>query len=168
MGQGPRFGLGLHRHREGKTDYRRRLKLIKSGKPRAVVRRSSRNTQVQLVTFDPEGDRIEAAAGSGELADHGWSGSGSNCPASYLTGLLAGHRAVEAGLEEAVLDIGENAPSPGSNVFAVLKGLVDAGVEIPHGEEVVPAEERLRGEHIDDDTVDEFETARGSITGGSD
>lgn len=167
MGQGPRFGLGLHRHREGKTDYRQRLKLIKSGKPRAVVRRSNRNTQVQLVLFDPDGDRIEASAGSRELAEHGWTGPGSNCPASYLTGYLAGQRAVEAGLEEAVLDIGESAPSPGSNVFAVLQGLVDAGVEIPHGEEVVPAEERLRGEHIDEETVDEFETVKDAITGGS-
>lgn len=167
MGHGPRHRTGLHRHRSGDTDYRRRLKLLKSGKPRAVVRRSLRDTRVQLVTYDAEGDEIQAQAEARELADLGWEGHGSNCPAAYLTGYLAGTRAVEAGVDEAVLDIGDHAPSPGSNVFAALKGLVDAGVDIPHGEDVVPDEERLQGAHIDEAVPDQVEAVRDAIDGGS-
>lgn len=151
MAHGPRYRTGLRRQREGRTDYRRRLKLLKSGKPRAVVRRSLRNTRVQLVAFDPEGDRVLAQAEARELADHGWDCSGSSCPAAYLTGFLAGTRAVEAGVEEAVLDIGDHAPSPGSNIFGALAGLLDAGVDIPHGEQVLPDAYRLRGEHAGGD-----------------
>jgi len=33
-------------------------------------------------------------------------------------------------------------------VFAALKGVVDAGMRIPHSEEILPDESRIRGEHI--------------------
>ena len=72
-------------------------------------------------------------------------------PAAYLTGYLAGLRAVKDGVEEAVLDIGLKTPVKGGNLFAALKGMLDAGVDIPHGEEVIPAEDRLAGKHISDD-----------------
>jgi large subunit ribosomal protein L18 len=39
-------------------------------------------------------------------------------------------------------------PVPGSKVFAVLKGALDAGLQIPHGEEVLPPEDRISGKHI--------------------
>ena len=29
--------------------------------------------------------------------------------------------------------------------------MLDAGVDIPHGEEVIPSEDRLAGKHINDD-----------------
>jgi large subunit ribosomal protein L18 len=35
-------------------------------------------------------------------------------------------------------------------VFAALKGMVDAGLEIPHGDQVLPDEDRINGAHIDD------------------
>lgn len=165
MGHGARYRTGLRRHRRGRTDHRRRLKLLKSGKPRAVVRRSLRNTRVQIVAFDPDGDRVTAQAEALELADRGWTGSGANCPAAYLTGYLAGARAVEAGVAEAVLDIGDHAPSPGSNVFAALRGLLDAGVDVPHGEAVLPSARRLRGEHIDDGTPDAFDSVLEALGG---
>jgi large subunit ribosomal protein L18 len=62
--------------------------------------------------------------------------------------LLAGKRALDAGLEEAVLDIGLNSPTPGSKVFAIQEGAIDAGVEIPHNEDVLAEWPRNRGEHI--------------------
>lgn len=165
MSQGPRYRTGLHRHREGRTDHRHRLKLIKSGKPRAVVRRSLRDTRVQLVVYRADGDRVAAQATAGELSDHGWNGSGSNCPAAYLTGFLAGTRAADAGITDAVLDIGDHAPSPGSNIFAALRGLIDAGVDVPHGDQVLPSARRLRGEHIDDGTPDEFDRVLEALGG---
>jgi large subunit ribosomal protein L18 len=69
-------------------------------------------------------------------------------PAAYLTGLLAGKRALAAGLAEAVLDIGLNSPTPGSKVFAVQEGAIDAGLEIPHNDDVLAEWPRTRGEHI--------------------
>jgi len=68
----------------------------------------------------------------------------------YLTGLLAGKRAVDAGLEEAVLDIGLNTATPGNKVFAVQEGAIDAGLEIPHNDSVLADWSRTRGEHIAD------------------
>ena len=53
-------------------------------------------------------------------------------------------------MEEAVLDIGLKGPARGSAVFAALKGMLDAGISIPHGEEVLPAGERINGAHIDE------------------
>jgi large subunit ribosomal protein L18 len=61
---------------------------------------------------------------------------------------LAGGRAIEAGLSEAVLDIGLNTATPGNKVFAVQEGAIDAGLEIPHNESVLADWSRNRGEHI--------------------
>jgi len=69
-------------------------------------------------------------------------------PAAYLTGLLAGTRAIENGVEEAVLDIGLNTATPGSKVFAIQEGAIDAGLEIPHNDSVLADWSRTRGEHV--------------------
>ena len=50
-----------------------------------------------------------------------------------------------------MLDIGLRTPVKGGNLFAALKGMLDAGVDVPHGEEVIPSEDRLAGKHISDD-----------------
>jgi len=42
-------------------------------------------------------------------------------------------------------------PAKGATVFAALKGMVDAGMKIPHGKDVLPSKERLAGKHIGDD-----------------
>ena len=47
-----------------------------------------------------------------------------------------------------MLDIGFHTPVHGSTVFAVLKGALDAGLKVPHSEEALPSEDRIRGEHI--------------------
>ena len=46
--QGPRYSVKPRRRREGKTDYRKRLKLLRSGKVRVAIRKSLKNTQIQL------------------------------------------------------------------------------------------------------------------------
>lgn len=165
MAHGPRYNVPYRRRREGKTDYRQRLALLKSGKPRLVVRRTTKNVVAQFVTYDPEGDRVVAQAEALELEDLGWDGYTSNTPSAYLTGLLAAQRSREAGVDEAVLDLGLQKPAKGGVVFAVLRGALDAGVEVPHGDGVFPAEERLRGAHIDDDTPESFAEVHEAITG---
>lgn len=150
MSEGPRYHVAFRRRREGRTDYRQRLRLLKSEQPRAVVRFSSRRVVVALTSFDPNGDRVLAAADSGELAPMGFpSESLASTPASYLTGYLAGLRAKAAGTEEAVLDAGLRIPTAGGRVLGALKGLLDAGVEIPHGEETeFPSADRMNGKHL--------------------
>jgi large subunit ribosomal protein L18 len=114
-----------------------------------VVRTSNQHTTVQFVEAKLEGDLVLASAKSSELTkEYGWGFSTGNLPASYLTGLLAGKRALDQGLQKAILDIGLKGSSKGARVFGALKGALDAGVEIPHGKEVLPEETRLRGEHI--------------------
>jgi len=148
MASGPRYTVPMRRRREARTDYHQRLRLLKSGKPRLVARKSNRQVRAQLVTTGPEGDRTAAAAQSKDLREYGWEAPLSNMPAAYLTGLLAGLRAIEAGVEEAVLDIGLNSPTPGSKVFAVQEGAIDAGLEIPHNDSVLADWSRTRGEHV--------------------
>ncbi len=148
MASGPRYTVPMRRRREARTDYHQRLRLLKSGKPRLVARTSNKHVRAQLVVTGPQGDRTVASAHSGDLREHGWEAPTGNMPAAYLTGLLAGLRALEAGLDEAVLDIGLNSPTPGSKVFAVQEGAIDAGLEIPHNDDVLADWSRTRGEHI--------------------
>ncbi|QGA82205.1 Ribosomal protein L18 [Halomicrobium sp. LC1Hm] len=100
------------------------------------------------MTLGPDGDETLAAAQSQDLQEFGWEAPTGNLPAAYLTGLLAGLRAIENGVEEAVLDIGLNSPTPGSKVFAVQEGAIDAGLEIPHNDSVLADWQRTRGSHI--------------------
>jgi large subunit ribosomal protein L18 len=113
-----------------------------------VVRRTNRHILIQLVTAEMEGDKTLVSANSSELEQYGYTGATANTPAAYLTGMLFAVKAKKAGQDRAILDIGLNRATPGARVFAALKGAVDAGLEIPYGEEIVPSEERLKGAHI--------------------
>jgi len=149
MKAGPRYHVKPRRHRERKTDYRLRLKLLRSKKPRIVVRKSLKAIRVQFVEYNPQGDKILASAVSNELAkDYGWKYSTSNTSAAYLTGLLAGKRAIEKGIEHGVLDIGLYHPTVGSTLFAALKGVLDAGIECPHDAQMLPKDDRINGAHL--------------------
>ncbi len=142
------YVVKFRRRREGKTNYRKRLKLLLSKKPRFVVRKSNCYIVTHIVEFDRKGDRTIAYAHSGELRKFGWPYSCKNTPAAYLTGLLCGLRALKKGIKGAILDIGLHTPSRGAKVFAAMKGAVDAGLQIPHSEEILPSEERIKGLHI--------------------
>ncbi len=148
MAKGPRYKVPYRRRREGKTNYRKRLRLLLSRKPRLVVRITNRRVIAQIVEYHPDGDKVLVGVDSSMLTKYGWKGDLNNTPAAYLTGLLVGKKALEKGIREAILDIGLHTPTRGGRVFAVLKGAVDAGLDVPHSEEVLPDESRIRGEHI--------------------
>ena len=151
MAYGPSYRVAFRRRREGKTDYQQRRSLVISGLPRMVVRGSLRSVSVQLAKAEVGGDKILVSATSKELAkNYGWLGGRGNLPAAYLTGLICGHKAVAGGVKEAVLDLGLRAPTKGSLVFATLKGILDAGVAVPHDEKKLPDEKRIQGQHISD------------------
>ena len=148
MATGPRYNVPMRRRREVRTDYHQRLRLLKSGKPRLVARKSNRHVRAQLVGTGPNGDNTLASAHSGDLAEYGWEAPTGNLPSAYLTGFLAGKRALDAGVDEAVLDIGLNSATPGAKVFALQEGAIDAGLDVPHNESVFADWDRTRGEHI--------------------
>lgn len=150
MAKGATYKVPMRRRREGRTDYQQRLRLLKSGMPRFVVRKSNKHVQVQLIVARSEGDHTVVSAHTSELEDYGWEGPTGNLPAAYLVGYLAGRRAVDEGYEEAVLDVGLNRVTEGNKLFAAVMGAVEAGFEIPHSEDVLPSWERVRGEHIAD------------------
>ncbi len=138
----------LKRRRELKTDYHQRLALLKSGLPRLVVRKSLRYILAQIVEYDPKGDKVLFSVLSKKLRDFGWNFSFANTPAAYLTGLIVGYEALKRGVKKAVLDIGLQRSTKGNRIYALVKGCLDAGLEVPCSEAVIPSEERIRGEHI--------------------
>jgi len=137
--------LPPRRRREGLTDYRKRLKLVKSGLPRLVIRKTNRYIIVQVIKSKMGGDETLITVTSKKLAEYGWKASFKNTPAAYLTGLLAGMLAKKKGVEKAIVDIGLHRAVKGSKVFAAVKGFIDAGLEVPAGEEIFPDEDRIKG-----------------------
>lgn len=156
MAKGARYKVEYRRKRKRKTDYKRRLNLLKSGKPRLVIRKSNRYLLAQLIKYHPNGDKILCSANSQELKNFQWSFSLKNIPAGYLTGFLFGLRAKKKKIEEGILDLGLQRPITGSRVYSVLKGVIDAGVRIPHSPEIFPSEGRIKGEHISQHTKKEI------------
>ncbi len=140
----------LRRRREGVTDYRARKKAITSQRPLLVIRVSNKNVSCQFIRPTVKGDVVLSAAHSKELAKLGWHGSSKSTPACYLLGLRAGRKALEAGVKEAVAYNGVVPFIRGSRIAALLKGVVDAGVVVPVGEEAFPDEGRLSGKAIAD------------------
>ena len=139
--------MKFKRQKQGKTDYKKRFALLKSGKPRLVVRKSLNNVRVQIVKYRPEGDEVVFTADLGSIKKHGWK-AGANIPAAYLIGFLAGKLALKAKVKEAILDMGRHRATKGGKIFAALKGAIDAGLIVPHDESVFPSKERLEGQHI--------------------
>ncbi len=146
------------RKREGKTNYRKRLRLLLAKKPRAVIRITNKKIIIQLVDFKNTGDHVLIGIDSSALKKHGWNFSMKNLPAAYLTGFLFGKKALQKNIKEAVLDLGFKPPIKGNKVYACLKGALDAGLNIPHSKEVFPTEERISGKHIQNkDIADQFQ-----------
>jgi large subunit ribosomal protein L18 len=140
----------LRRRREGVTDYRARKRAITSQKPLLVVRISNKNVSIQFVKPTVKGDVVLSASHSKELAKVEWHGSSKSTPACYLLGLMAGKKAKAAGVTEAVAYNGVVPFIRGSRIAALLKGVVDAGVAVPVGEEAFPPAERISGKAIAD------------------
>lgn len=141
--------VGYRRKREGKTDYKKRLKMLLSSKPRLVVRKSVSSISAQIIEYNEDGDKVVASVKGSDLSKLGWNYNYKNTTSAYLLGLLIGKKAKEKGIKEAVLDIGLNKSIPGSRLFAVLKGAINNGLNIPHSEEILPKEERIMGKHIE-------------------
>ncbi len=148
MIKGKIFTVPFRRKREGRTYYKKRLKILISNKYRFVVRKSLKNIYASIVKYNPKGDKVLITVSSNSLSKLGWKGGTGNLPSAYLTGLLAGKKSIENGIKEAVLDIGFSNSVKGSRLYAALAGALDSGLKIPANAEIMPSKERLSGEHI--------------------
>jgi len=151
MATGKSYSVKFRRRRSGKTNYKKRLAFMKSEKSRLVVRRSNKYLITQLVNYDEAGDKSVVQFNSISLKKKGWKHSCANVPAAYLSGLEIAKMAKTAKIKEAIFDMGSYTPTKGCRIYAVLKGAVDGGLNIPHSEKAFPSEERLNGEHISKD-----------------
>jgi large subunit ribosomal protein L5e len=163
-----------------------------SPKYRLVVRFSQRNIISQLIQSRIEGDHIVQVVYSKQLKNFGIQISLTSFPSAYLTGYLIGKKFFpvnrwnylqaiqtkfikkklikknkdiinkEKGLS-VILDIGLTRSSKGNKVFALMKGAVDAGLNIPYNEKRFPGyskdqknfsieklNNRIKGHHIAD------------------
>jgi len=160
----PTYKVKFRRRREMKTDYKKRLALLKSSKQRLVVRKSNNGTVVELVTYKPAGDIVESFFSTRGLKKFGWSGHTGNLPAAYLAGYACAKKALKsAKSKDAVLDIGLCSPVHGSRIFAALKGAIDAGMKIPCDEKVFPKADRFSGKHISEQVVKNFDQAKSAL-----
>ncbi len=148
MKKGKVFTVAFRRKRQGRTYYKKRLRMLLSNKLRFVVRKSLKNFQISIIEYHPEGDKIILTVSSSTLNKFGWKGSNCNLSSAYLCGLIAGKKAVEKGIKNAILDLGFINPVKGSSSYAALAGAIDAGLNIPLNPEVLPNKDRIAGEHI--------------------
>jgi len=71
------------RRREGRTNYHKRLGLVKSGKNRFVVRKTVSSLVCQIVDYKHKGDLTMISVSTKDLSEFGWKGGTGNLPSSY-------------------------------------------------------------------------------------
>ena len=136
----------LRRLREEKTNYKKRGTMLIGKRDFITVNITNENTQVQILKPGMTGDKVVASAHSRYLLTKGWKGSRKSVPAAYLTGYLAGKKALGQGAKDAILYTGTRKYT--QRMAAALKGVIDAGVEVPANEETFPSDERINGDHL--------------------
>lgn len=145
------------RRMEARTDYRARLALLKSEKPRLVIRKSNRYILAQVVESHSAQDRVVINATSKDLLSKGWpqefKGSLKSLPAAYLLGLMIGKKA-EVKTKEAILDLGMQRNVKKSRIYAVLKGVLDSGLAVPHSPDSLPSIELIKANKKTGNLVD--------------
>ena len=111
-----------------------------------TVHITNENTLVQVLKPGMTGDTVVSSAHSRYLLGKGWKGSRKSVSAAYLTGYLAGKKALGKGATDAILYTGTKRYT--QRMAAALKGVIDAGVQVPANEETFPSNERINGEHL--------------------
>ena len=149
----------LRRLREEKTNYRRRRAMLMGKKDFVTVKISNENTLVQVHAPELSGDKVIASAHSRFLLKNGWKGSRKSVSAAYLTGYFAGKKALVKGVKNAILYSGTDSYT--QRMAAALKGVVDAGMQIPANSETFPSDDRINGQHLK--IKNDFEKVKSTI-----
>jgi len=155
------------RRRECKTNYLARKKLLQSGAPRVAFRKTNRYVTAQYIISKEAQDNVKIGLSSKDLLKFGWpkesSGALKSITASYFLGLLMGKRIIQEKLEKPIIDFGLLIAIHKNKLFAFLKGLKDAGIEVKCPEEAFPSKERIMGEHLKNKV--KFEEIKSKIIG---
>jgi large subunit ribosomal protein L18 len=149
MKSGPTFNVPFSRKRKHKTDYKKRLALLKSKLPRAVVRLSNNLVRIQIIDYRREGDITLVSVTSNNLKKLGWNYNLKNTPSVYLTALLMSENAKSKGIKKIIFDTGIKNYSAKSKIFAALKAIVDSGIECSYNEKAFPTQDRITGKAIE-------------------
>ena len=155
------------RRKENKTDYGKRINLLKSDSPRLVFRKTNKYVIVEYVTSISAQDKVELGTTSKALIEYGWpkesTGSLKSTPAVYLTGFLFGKEILEKKLQIPIIDIGMTRNLHKNKVFAFIKGLKDSGLNVKCEEQYYPDENRIKGKHLKEDFSKKFEEIKQKI-----
>ncbi|MEK6833050.1 MAG: 50S ribosomal protein L18 [Nanoarchaeota archaeon] len=140
------------RRKENKTDYLKRLKLLKGEKPRIIFRKTNRYIISEYIESKEAQDKVIIGFDSRKLNEYGWpkdaQGSLKSITASYLTGYLIGKTIIKEKLENPILDSGMNRVLHKNKIYAFIKGLIDSGIKINCKKEFFPEELRIKGQHL--------------------
>ena len=128
------------RRREGKTDYKARLNMLKSEKPRIVIRKTNRYIIIQYVISETAKDEIIFGVNSKELLKYGWkeedSGKLKSVQAAYLTGYLFAKKAKDRELKSGILDFGLARSVKNSRIYFAAKWILAGELKINFNGEV--------------------------------
>jgi large subunit ribosomal protein L18 len=157
--------LALKRRRKEKTNYKRRLGLLKSNKPRLAIRKSNNYITLQLIEFNVKNlkENTKLAYSSKKLDEFGWKYSKKNLPACYLAGLALGLLCKKEKIKEGILDLGLNKVTKGNKLFSALLGCVEGGLNINYSDKHIPSEDRIKGKHISSEIEKNFEITKQKI-----
>ncbi len=140
------------RRKEGKTDYSKRIKLLKGKKPRLVFRKTNKYVIAQYIISREAKDIVKLGINSKILLKYGWpkekQGSLKSISAAYLTGYLIGKIILKNKFEEPIIDFGMIRIIYKTRVFAFLKGVKDSGLKIKCKDEAFPKEDRIMKKDI--------------------
>ncbi|MEK6917433.1 MAG: 50S ribosomal protein L18 [Nanoarchaeota archaeon] len=140
------------RRKEFKTNYLKRLEMLKSGIPRVVFRKTNRYLISQYVESKEAQDKIIFGIDSRKILNYGWpknlEGSLKGVTAAYFLGLLTGKKIIKDKLKTPIIDFGLYRVLPKTKLHSFVKGMIDAGVKIKDKKENFPEEDREKGKHI--------------------
>jgi len=142
------------RRRQAKTDYAKRIRLLKGNCPRIVFRKTNKYLIAQYVISEQAQDKVEIGINSKILLKYGWTkqaqGSLKSITASYFIGLLIGKKIAEKKFLTPIIDFGMIRNLHKTKIYAFIKGLIDSGLKIKFDEkkEIFPSNERIKGEHL--------------------
>jgi len=156
--------LDKRRRIENKTNYNKRLKLLKGKVPRLVIRKTNKYMVLQIIESKNAQDKVIFSVTTRELLKSGWpkekQGSLKSLSASYLGGYLLGKKAGKL-KEKIILDSGLNPSTKGSRIYAAVKGVADSGISINFDEKIIPPMASIEGKALKLDEI--FKKVKGAI-----
>ena len=133
----------------GLTNYHKRFAFVKSGLTRIVIRKANNSVIVQFVDYETKSDKVICCANTCELIKLGFNLHKGNIVSAYLTGYLAGKKALKNKItKDCIVDLGLQRKIFGTRIYATIKGIVDSGIKVKVDKKVFPDEKRLNGEHL--------------------